>query len=101
MKLNPKVNDRVRSSWRLQKRASHLPFERSGLRPGLLIYVVMTAGAAVGSTGALRRRMAAEMRVTIRPTGRGSMKVSSCDVLALSRSATRFTIAAQTGFWEA
>ena len=35
----------------------------------------MTAGAAVGSTGALRRRMAAEMRVMIRPTGRGSMKV--------------------------
>jgi len=46
-----------------------------GLRPGLLIYVVMIAGAAVGSTGALRRRMAAEMRVMIRPTGRGSMKV--------------------------
>ena len=45
------------------------------LRHGLLIYVVMTAGAAVGSTGALRRRMAAEMRVMIRPTGRGSMKV--------------------------
>ena len=47
-----------------------------GLRPaGLLIYVVTTAGAAVGSTRALRRRMAAEMRVMIRPTGRGSMKV--------------------------
>ncbi len=43
--------------------------------PGLSIYVVMTAGAAVGSTGTLRRRMAAEMRVMIRPTGRGSMKV--------------------------
>src|SRR4029077_5411315 len=46
-----------------------------GLRTGLLIYVDMTAGAAVGSTGALRRRVAAEMRVMIRPTGRGSMKV--------------------------
>jgi hypothetical protein len=42
---------------------------------GLLTYVVMTTEAAVGSTGALRRRMAAEMRVMIRPTGRGSMKV--------------------------
>jgi uncharacterized membrane protein YphA (DoxX/SURF4 family) len=49
--------------------------EGRGLHPGLLIYVVMTAGAAVGSTGALRRRMAAEMRVMRRPTGRGSMKV--------------------------
>ena len=46
-----------------------------GRNPGLLIYVVTTAEAAVGSTGALRRRMAAEMRVMIRPTGRGSMKV--------------------------
>ena len=43
--------------------------------PGILIYVVMTAEAVVGSTGALRRRMAAEMRVMMRPTGRGSMKV--------------------------
>jgi hypothetical protein len=43
--------------------------------PGLLIYVVMTARAAAGSTGALRRSMAAEMRVMIRPTGRGSMAV--------------------------
>jgi len=46
-----------------------------GLRPGPLIYVVMTAGAAAGSTGTLRRRMAAEMRVMIRPTGMGSIKV--------------------------
>jgi hypothetical protein len=43
--------------------------EARGLRPGLLIHVVVTTGAAVGSTGALRRRMAAEMRVMIRPTG--------------------------------
>jgi hypothetical protein len=42
---------------------------------GLLIYVVMTAGAVLRSTGFLRRRMAAEMRVMISPTGRGSMKV--------------------------
>jgi hypothetical protein len=45
------------------------------LRNVVLIYVVMTAGAAMGSTGALRRRMAAEMRVMMRPTGRGSMMV--------------------------
>jgi len=36
--------------WTVPKR------EGRGLRPGLLIYVVLTAGAAVGSTGALRRR---------------------------------------------
>jgi hypothetical protein len=45
------------------------------LIPGLLTHVIMTAGAAEGSTGVLRRRMAAEMRVMIRPTGRGSMTV--------------------------
>ena len=48
----------------------------AGQKPGMkMIHVVITAGAAVGSTGVLRRRMAAEMRVMIRPTGRGSMKV--------------------------
>ena len=65
-------------SRRLRSMGSRLTVQMTegwGLRPGLLIYVVMTAGAAVGSTGALRRRMAAEMRVMIRPTGRGSMKV--------------------------
>jgi hypothetical protein len=45
------------------------------LRPGLLIYVLMTSGAVPDPTVALRRRTAAEMRVMIRPTGKGSMKV--------------------------
>jgi hypothetical protein len=40
-----------------------------------LNYLVMTAEAAAAWTEALRRRMAAEMRVMRRPTGRGSMKV--------------------------
>ena len=63
---------------RLRSMGSRLTVQKTegrGLRPGLLIYVVMTTGAAVGSTGALRRRMAAEMRVMMRPTGRGSIKV--------------------------
>jgi hypothetical protein len=38
-----------------------------------LFYVVMTAAAVADSTRALRRRMAAETRVMIRPTGSGSM----------------------------
>jgi hypothetical protein len=45
-----------------------------GSRPKPLVYVDMTA-AALGWTGALRRRTAAEMRVIRRPTGRGSMNV--------------------------
>lgn len=36
---------------------------------------VVTWEAAVGWTGDLRRRMAAEMRVMTRPTGRGSIDV--------------------------
>lgn len=73
-----KTNLRGSGSRRLRSMGSRLIVQKTegrGLRPGLLIYVVMTAGAAVGSTGALRRRMAAEMRVMMRPTGRGSMKV--------------------------
>jgi len=75
--VNPDLNgDRVRNSWPLLKTCIPSFFRKGrGLRPGILIYVVMTAGAAVGSTGALRRRIAAEIRVMIRPTGRGSMKV--------------------------
>ncbi len=46
-----------------------------GLRPGLFVQVAMTAGAAMGSGGVLRRRRAAETRVIMRPTGKGSMKV--------------------------
>ena len=58
-------------------RAGRLPIlvERLDFTPRLLIHVVMTAGAVAGSTGALRRRTAAETRVMMRPTGRGSMKV--------------------------
>ena len=36
--------------WTVPKRESR------GLRPGVLIYVILTAGAVVGSTRALRRR---------------------------------------------
>ena len=63
---------------RLRSRGSRLTVQKTegrGLCPGLLIYVVMTAGAAADSTGALRRRTAAEMRVMMSPTGNGSMKV--------------------------
>jgi hypothetical protein len=61
--------------WEVKKTESPaaVDTEGRGFRPGLLIYVAMTAGAAV--TADLRRRMAAEMRVMRRPTGRGSMKV--------------------------
>ena len=38
-------------------------------------YVAIAAEVPVDPTGALRRRTAAEMRVMIRPTGSGSIKV--------------------------
>ena len=40
-----------------------------------LIYVVMAVRVALGVARDLRRSMAAEIRVMIRPTGRGSMVV--------------------------
>src|SRR5450432_2170342 len=49
-------------------------FPRSIQRYGRF-YVVTTGGTVSDSKGALRRRMAAETRVMIRPTGSGSMKV--------------------------
>jgi DoxX-like protein len=59
---------------RFRPRAPALWRAGSPWRSGLS-HVVMTAGAEVESTGALRRRTAAETRVMMRPTGSGSMKV--------------------------